>query len=145
MGQYYKTREFEIDNKVLDYFYLNNLKNYDELFIIKDSDYNKIFGDKKVVCFENKIGENIINDNNQLYLNLKILNSANIIYLKDRLELLDDDNIKEFIKGFRGSIICRDNLVYYLKDLGLVSDEFNIKENTYLKIDKYEKAQVINI
>lgn len=145
MGQYYKTREFEIDNNILDYFYLNNLKNYDEIYIIKDSDYDQIFSDKKIVIFENKTGDYIVNDNKQVYLNLKILNNANIIYLKDKLELLDNDIIKSFIEGFRGIIICSDVLVYYLKDLGILSEEFKVQENTYLKIDKYGKAQVINI
>ena len=145
MGQYYKTKEYEIDNKILDYFYLNSFKNYDEIYIVKNEDYEKIFQNEKIVSFENKNGEDIASDNKPIFLNLKILNSANKIYLKEKLMLLDDDSIKSFIENFRGIIICADILVYYLKELGIINEDYKLNDNTYLKIDKYGKATEILI
>ena len=70
-------------------------------------------------------------------MNLKILNNASKIYLKDKLDLLNNDIIKSFLLEFKGIIICNDSLVYYLKDLGLIKEEYILKDNTYLEIDKY--------
>ena len=140
MGQYYKTKEFEINNKILDYFYLDNLNNYDEIVIIKDKDFKNVFKDNDITIFGNDI-----TDEKEIYLNLKILNNANKIYLKEKLKILDNDIIKSFIEGFRGIIICNENLTYYLKNIGLIKEEHILNENTYLKIDKYGKELEICI
>lgn len=132
MGQYYKNKEFEVDNKILDYFYINSFKNYEEIIIIKDKDYEKIFNDNKIIIFGSDIS-----DEKEIYLNLKILNNASKIYLKEKLNLLNNDIIKSFLLEFKGIIICNDSLVYYLKDLGLIKEEYILKDNTYLEIDKY--------
>ena len=145
MGQYYKTREFKVDDNVLNYFYLNTLKYYDEIYIINDNDFKKIFDNKDIVMFDNINGNNIVSDNNPIYLNLKILNNANIIYLKEKLELLDNEVIKNFINNFRGTIICNKDLISYLLDLALINEEIVLKDKTYLKIDKYGIIKEINI
>lgn len=145
MGQYYKTREFKVDDNVLNYFYLNTLKYYDEIYIINDNDFKKIFDNKDIVIFDSINGNNIVSDNNPIYLNLKILNNANIIYLKEKLELLDNEVIKNFINNFRGTIICNKDLISYLLDLALINEEIVLKDKTYLKIDKYGVIKEINI
>ncbi len=145
MGQYYKTREFKVDDNVLNYFYLNTLKYYDEIYIINDNDFKKIFDNKDIVIFDSINSNNIVSDNNPIYLNLKILNNANIIYLKEKLELLDNEVIKNFINNFRGTIICNKDLISYLLDLALINEEIVLKDKTYLKIDKYGVIKEINI
>ncbi len=145
MGQYYKTREFKVDDNVLNYFYLNTLKYYDEIYIINDNDFKKIFDNKDIVIFDSINSNNIVSDNNPIYLNLKILNNANIIYLKEKLELLDNEVIKNFINNFRGTIICNKDLISYLLDLALINEKIVLKDKTYLKIDKYGVIKEINI
>ena len=86
-----------------------------------------------------------VTDNNPIYLNLKILNNSKIIYLKEKLDLFNDDCIKSFISSFKGIIVCNIKLINYLKELNLVSKDYLLKENTYLKIDKYGLSKNIEI
>ena len=65
------------------------------------------------------------------------LNNAKVIYLKDRVNILEDESIKKFILSFRGVIICNVGIIDYLVENNIVKDTIDLKENTYVKIDKY--------
>ena len=140
MAQYFKTKEFKVDTKFMDYFYLNDIKNYNELYIINEEDYDKVFNLENTIIFGNDV-----NDNNPIYTNLLILNNAKNIYLKENLDLLNDKSIKDFILGFRGTIICNSKLVNYLNDLNLINETYKLNQNKYLKIDKLGNIEELNV
>ena len=140
MAQYFKTKEFKVDTKFMDYFYLNDIKNYNELYIINEEDYDKVFNLENTIIFGNDV-----NDNNPIYTNLLILNNAKNIYLKENIDLLNDKSIKDFILGFRGTIICNSKLVNYLNDLNLINETYKLSQNKYLKIDKLGNIEELNV
>ena len=140
MAQYFKTKEFKVDTKFMDYFYLNDIKNYNELYIINEEDYDKVFNLENTIIFGNDV-----NDNNPIYTNLLILNNTKNIYLKENLDLLNDKSIKDFILGFRGTIICNSKLVNYLNDINLIKEVYKLNQNKYLKIDKLGNIEELNI
>ena len=143
MAQYFKAKEFNVNNELMDYFYLNDIKNYDVLYIISDEDYNKVFKDIDALIFSNL--DNSISDSNPIYTNLKLLNNAKYIYLKDKINILDDDTIKDFIMSYKGIIICNSKLMDYLNDLNLIKDVYKVNKNHYLKIDKLGNIQELII
>ena len=135
MAEFIKTKDNEINSEFFNYFELNDLNNYESIYLINDIDYNKIINKLKL---DNIVilGKDII-DENPIYLNLQILNKSKIIYLKEELDILKDDNIKSFITSFKGIIICNIKLLNYLKELNLIKENLTLKDNFYLKIDKY--------
>ncbi len=146
MAEYYKTPDSKLNDIFYDYFYLNHLYNYDELLIIDNDDFNKLdINLDNLVIVDNKDIDNYVNDNNPIYLNIKLINNAKIIYLKEHIDILNDNNIKTLITSFRGKIICNYKLCNYLKNLNLIKEEYKVNKNTYLKIDKYGKVEYINI
>ena len=146
MAEILKNNNSELNTIFYDYFSLSGLNNFEYLYIVSNEDFKKInINLSNLVIIENQISNLTVNDNNPIFLNLKLLNSAKEIYLKDSLDCLNDSNIKDFIKNFKGIIICSDSLTSYLIDLGLISDNYNLKRNTYLKIDKYGIVEEITI
>jgi len=148
MAQFYKTKDNEINTEFFDYFKLNDINNYENIYLINSQDYQKvvdILSLNNIVIFENNNSKTSINDNNPIYLNLKLLNNANVIYLKDELNILNDDNIKSFITSFKEIIICNIELQSYLKDLNMLKEYYKLQENNYIKIDKYGNIELRNL
>lgn len=136
MAQYYKLKENELNTDILTYFNITDLNYYEDIYIIFDKDYHKFI---KALSMNDTII--ISNDSefntNPVYYSLKILNNAKVIYLKDRVNILEDESIKKFILSFRGVIICNVDIIDYLVENNIVKDTIDLKENTYVKIDKY--------
>jgi hypothetical protein len=140
MAEILKNKEGNLNNEFYDYFTLSNFNNYEELYIINDEDFNVLtqkLNFSNIVKFENKKSNQNVNDFNPIFLNLKLLNNTKIIYLKEKLEVLNDESIKNFISSFKGIIITSIDLVGYLKELNLIKEDGNLKPKTYLKFDKF--------
>lgn len=136
MAEFMKKKDNTLDSSLYDYFGVSDLNNYERIIIINDNDYDKVIEKEKL---DNVliIPGDVINDDTPIYTCLKYINNSKVIYFKNKIELLEDDSIKDFIKSFTGTIICNIDMINYLKDNELFTDELSLKSNVYLVIDKY--------
>ena len=145
MAQYYKFKEDNINDKVLDYFYLNTFNNYEKIILTKDHNYPKLI---ELLSLDNVLEvskKGLASDNNPIYLNLNRLTLAKIIYLKEEQLFLEEAAIKTFFQGFKGIIISNEKLIPYLRSLGILHDDYYLNDKTYIIIDCYGKAMEVSI
>lgn len=144
MAEFMKKKESELNSLVFDYFNINNVKNYEKIIITDNDDYNEVvneLGLGDILC----IPGDKINDDIPMYTCLKNVNNSKVIYLKERLSLLEDDSMKAFIKSFSGTIIASEELIGYLNEVGLINNDLEVRKGTYLLIDKYGSIKEISI
>lgn len=141
MAQYYKPRENIVNDKIFDYFYLNPFNNYEEIYLVNDIDYTKLEKQLSLTNIVEVSSEGLINDNNPIYLNINRLTPVNVIYLKEPLDLLNNEEIVSFFQNFKGTFIANEKTIDFLHDTGILKEEYNINKNTYLIIDRYGKSE----
>ena len=145
MAEFFKNKNTEINPDIFNYFYLNDIHNYQELYIINNKDYDYIIDENRITPINIISKDGDINDKNTLIVNIQKLNTSPNIYLKESINYLLNEDIKNGITSFNKTIICNIDLINYLKELNLISDIYTLNNNTYLKIDKYNKVEIKSI
>lgn len=150
MGMLAKNKMNEEDSKIYnDYFDFGLDKKYEKIFItdnlkvlngsnitiigFKDLSLNKKLkqlGFKEI----NYIDEKVAN-----YIALNKIEKADILYLKDNFELIDEFKLADVIKNYKNVIISSDSFI--LISLGLIN---NTNYENDIMIDKYGIILKIN-
>lgn len=137
MAELLKNKNLDINSELFSgYFSINNLNNYEKLYIISDSDFEKI---KKSL---NNIPYVITNKT--IYSLLKEINNNSIIYIKSKCDVLSDNSLKDYIKSYKGIIIVNKECLNYISELNLVSDVPTFNEDEYVIIDKFGNIEIKN-
>lgn len=137
MAELLKNKNLDINSELFSgYFSINNLNNYEKLYIISDGDFEKI---KKSL---NNIPYVITNKT--IYTLLKEINNNKVIYIKNKCDVLNDDSLKDYIKGYKGIIIVNKECLNYICDINLVSDVPDFNSNEYVIIDKFGNIEIKN-
>ena len=135
MAELLKNKHLDINSELFsDYFGINNLNNYEKLYIINVSDYEKI---KKGL---NNIPYVITNKT--IYILLKEINNSSIIYIKSKYDVLSDSSFKDYIKSYKGIIIVNKECLDYICELNLVSDIPSFNKDEYIVIDKFGNIEI---
>ncbi len=130
MAELLKNKNLDINSELFSgYFSINNLNNYEKLYIISDSDFEKI---KKSL---NNIPYVITNKT--IYTLLKEINNSSAIYINRIVNVLSDSALKDYIKAYKGIIIVNKECIDFIYELGLVSDVPFFGNDEYIVIDKF--------
>ena len=133
MAMLQKNKSLDINSlNFNDYFNIYGLYSYEKILIINDDELNK------VLIKESINDPFIIEDIYPIYTLLKLLNNSSSIYLKKSGDILYQDEVKDFIKNYPKTIIVNIELISYLKELDLITEEYSINKNEYIIVNKYQ-------
>lgn len=147
MAQFFKQNTLDInEEKFVDYFNLNNLNNFEKLYIIED--INKIinlikgksitiigFKDKELQKLLKSKGFseiNYIDDKVSNYISIRLIEQADLIFIKDNYEIISEYDLLNSLYNYKKIIIS--NNIEILKKLKLIKGDLT---KTNIVIDKY--------